>query len=91
MPGDLKVLKLLGKLTEPWGLMRIVRLGLSVWLLKDAFAQGSWFLGLFAAFFLYQAVYNVKCMPCEVMGTCDVDTDSKNQLKDSEVTYETIK
>ena len=44
-----------------WHLMRIVRLALGVWMAGWGVQAHDWGMGLFGAFFLYQAIANTGC------------------------------
>lgn len=44
-----------------WHLMRIIRLGLGIWMLVMAIQSKDIAIGLFSAFFLYTAIAGVGC------------------------------
>ncbi len=78
------------RLTNNWHLMRIMRLGIGVMILIMAFQTKDWVPGLFAAFFLYQAIADVGC--CGSAG-CDAGPSRRQYTapKDITIEYEEIK
>jgi hypothetical protein len=71
-----------------WHLMRLIRLGLSVWLVIMAVQEKDILMGAVGAFFLYTAIAGVGC--CGPSGCYTTqNNDSGEDLKDTE--YEEIK
>ncbi|MES2519395.1 MAG: hypothetical protein V4585_14880 [Bacteroidota bacterium] len=72
-----------------WDFMRILRLGMGLWIIYSSFTDRQPLIGLLGTFFVYQAIMNVGCCGS---GGCSIPTakiDDKNQLKD--VDYEEVK
>jgi hypothetical protein len=73
---------------KDWNFMRILRLGIGLWLGYSAIAEQQLFLGLFSGIFLVQGIFNLGC------GTqgCGVPKQKNTpEINNSEVTYEEIK
>jgi len=81
----------LNKLQEPWGLMRILRLALALWLFYDAYHQQNWWMAVFGVFILYQVIENVQCTSCEQTGSCDISVKKENQLPVNDVIDKELK
>jgi hypothetical protein len=79
------------KLLTNWHLMRIFRLGIGIWMVVLAFQTYDWAVGLFGAFFLYQAVTDTGC--CGAQGCYTPKRrDSVQSIKaPDEVDYEEVK
>lgn len=70
-----------------WSFMRFLRLALAVYLACQAYTTKQWFFGMFALFFLAQAVFNIGC--CGPSG-CNVS--QKKQNNDTKpLDYEEVK
>jgi hypothetical protein len=76
------------RLLTNWHVMRIVRLAIGVWMLVVAVQTRDWVVGLFSAFFLYQAVTDTGC--CGSQG-CYAPPVRKAKALTEEVEYEEIK
>jgi hypothetical protein len=75
------------RLLNNWHFMRLLRLGISLFFLASAFDTKDWLIGMFGAFFLYQAVTDTGC--CASNGC---KTPSPKPLTKSEsITFEEIK
>lgn len=70
-----------------WHFMRFLRLALALYLAYQAYMTSQWFFGMFALFFMAQAVFNVGCCNASGCSVSQKDNDSKNQPLD----YEEIK
>ncbi|MFM6954857.1 MAG: hypothetical protein ACKOWL_07710 [Sphingobacteriaceae bacterium] len=77
----------LTRITTGWTIVRIIRLLFAIFIAVQAVELREPLLGLFAAFFLYQALANVAC--CGV--TCVVSPSKPAKTSVSETTYEEIK
>lgn len=75
-------------LLTDWNLMRILRLGLGIYIAVQAIETQSALSGVVAVFFLFQAVTNTGC--CGSNG-CAVPTNKNNPNTNEEVEYEEIK
>lgn len=80
------------KIFSGWGFIRLVRLGIAISILNEAWQSSSVFFALFGIVFLFQALLNVGC--CGSNG-CDldeipVDKKSTNTNMD-DVAFEEIK
>lgn len=75
-------------LLTDWNFMRILRLGLGIYISVQAVETQSILSGIFAAFFLFQAITNTGC--CGSNG-CAVPIKKNNSDKIEEVEYEEIK
>ena len=71
-----------------WNFMRILRLGIGVYLAVQAIDTQSAFAGVVAVFFLFQAITNTGC--CGSNG-CAVPVKKSNTDKIDEVDFEEIK
>ncbi|NDP28907.1 MAG: hypothetical protein GZ087_16025 [Flavobacterium sp.] len=71
-----------------WNFMRILRLGLGIYIAVQAVETQSILSGIFAAFFIFQAVTNTGC--CGSNG-CAIPTKKSNTDTVEEVEYEEIK
>ena len=71
-----------------WNFMRILRLGLGIYIAVQAVETHSIFSGIFAAFFIFQAVTNTGC--CGSSG-CAVPVKKSNSDQIEEVEYEEVK
>lgn len=77
------------KLFTNWHLMRIVRLGIGVWLLIAGIQMKDWVTGLLSIFFLYQAVTDTGC--CGAQGCYARSAKGGRKDEIHEVDYEEIK
>jgi hypothetical protein len=71
-----------------WNFMRILRLGIGIYIAIQAIETQSAFAGLVAVFFLFQAITNTGC--CGSNG-CAVPIKKSNPDKTEEVDFEEIK
>lgn len=72
-----------------WDFMRILRLGMGLWVIYTSFTDHQPLFGLFGAFFVYQAVMNIGCCGS---GGCSIPDNKRNdnsQTKD--IDYEEVK
>ena len=80
------------RFTQDWNLMRIVRAGLSVLVLTEAWKSGEIIFAVLGGILLAQVLLNVGC--CGSAG-CDINqvqNESKSdETKSKEVTFEEIK
>jgi hypothetical protein len=77
------------KLLSNWNFVRIVRLGLGIVILIQAFQMHSIMFGLLGTLFTWQALFNVGCCGA---GGCGVSLkDTTKVSAESETTYEEIK
>ena len=53
-------------LKAPWGLMRILRLGVAIFLIIDVVQSHNWFWLIPAAYLLYQVFTNQRCETCPI-------------------------
>lgn len=75
-------------LLTDWNFMRILRLGLGIYIAVQAVETQSTILGIFAVFILFQAITNTGC--CGSNG-CAVPIKKNNSDKIEEVDYEEVK
>ncbi|MDD5151071.1 MAG: hypothetical protein PHC28_11460 [Flavobacterium sp.] len=75
-------------LLTDWNFMRILRLGLGIYIAFQAFETHSIFSGVVAVFFLFQAITNTGC--CGSNG-CAVPTKKSNSDSIEEIEYKEIK
>ena len=76
------------RLFAGWNLMRIIRLGLGLWVLVMSIQSRDTTMGLFSAFFVVTAIFGVGC--CGASG-CYV-APGKTALKGTDdIDYEEIK
>jgi len=75
-------------LFQNWNFMRILRLGLGIYIAVQAVETLSILSGIVAVFFLFQAVTNIGC--CGSNG-CTIPTRKINSDKTEEVEFEEIK
>ena len=75
-------------LFQNWNFMRLLRLGLGIYIAVQAVETLSVFSGVVAAFFIFQAVTNTGC--CGSNG-CSVPTKKSNSDKTEEIEFEEIK
>ena len=80
---------LIERLKSDWHPMRIIRLVFGVWALVQAFQVHDWAIGLFGAFFLYQAITNTGC--CGTQGCYTPPARNKKQATNGFTEYEEIK
>lgn len=80
--------ELLIKIQEPWGVMRLVRLALSVVIGLEAYHSHAAWMYLPAIFFFYQALANISCSTCPAPSPTKLDAE---ELADLEVIYEEVK
>lgn len=72
-----------------WDFMRILRLGMGLWVIYSSFTDRQPLLGFLGAFFVYQAVMNIGC--CGSNG-CNIPNKPNSQnLPSKEVDYEEVK
>jgi hypothetical protein len=71
-----------------WDFMRIIRLGLGIYIAIQAVETLSIISGVFAAFFLLQAITNTGCCGTS---NCSVPIKKDDSDKTEEVEYEEIK
>ena len=73
---------------QNWNLMRILRLGMGVWLGYSAFAENQPLLGMLGAIFALQAILNIGC--CGAGGCATPRQNNTTQLPE-DISYEEIK
>lgn len=73
---------------QNWNFMRLLRLGLGIYIAVQAVETLSIFSGVVAAFFIFQAITNTGC--CGSNG-CAVPTKKSSSDKTEEVEFEEIK
>jgi hypothetical protein len=73
---------------QNWNFMRLLRLGLGIYIAVQAVETLSIFSGVVAAFFIFQAITNTGC--CGSNG-CAVPTKKNSSDKTEEVEFEEIK
>jgi hypothetical protein len=73
---------------QNWNFMRLLRLGLGIYIAVQAVETLSIFSGVVAAFFIFQAITNTGC--CGSNG-CAVPTKKNSPDKTEEVEFEEIK
>jgi len=71
-----------------WHFMRVLRLGLGLFIAVQAVKAHDAFSGLIAAFFLFQAVTNTGC--CGSQG-CSTSVPKNNSDKIEDIEFEEIK
>ena len=71
-----------------WNFMRILRLGLGIYISIQAVETQSMISAIFALFFLFQAITNTGC--CGSNG-CAVPIKKNNSSKTEEIEYEEVK
>ena len=76
------------KLLTNWDLMRVFRLVIGAWMVVQAVMQREMFIGLFGAFFLYQAVTGTGC--CGTQACYAPPTKSKGDIT-QDIEYEEVK
>lgn len=76
------------KLLSGWHAMRLLRLGLSLLLIIHAFQSTEWSMLVFAAIFLFQAIFNVGC--CGT-GTCAPMPPRRKNNNTTDISFEEIK
>ena len=78
------------RLLTNWHIMRILRLGIGIWLLIAGITMKDWAAGFFSIFFLYQAVTDTGC--CGASGCSPGINRTANKTTDlAETEYEEIK
>ncbi|MCD6012124.1 MAG: hypothetical protein K0Q79_1986 [Flavipsychrobacter sp.] len=78
------------RLFTNWHLMRILRLGIGIWLLIAGIIMKDWAAGFFSVFFLYQAVTDTGC--CSASGCSPMVNKTGKKVTDvPETEYEEIK
>lgn len=75
-------------LLTDWNLMRILRLGLGIYVSVQAVETQSMISAIFAVFLLFQALSNTGC--CGSNG-CAVPIKKSNSSKTEEIEYEEVK
>lgn len=75
-------------LFQNWNFMRLLRLGLGIYIAVQAIETLSLFSGVVAAFLIFQAVTNTGC--CGSNG-CVMPTKKGNSDKTEEIKFEEIK
>lgn len=75
-------------LLTDWNFMRILRLGLGIYISVQAVETQSIISMIFAVFFLFQAISNTGC--CGSNG-CSVPIKKNNSDKTEEIQYEEVK
>jgi hypothetical protein len=75
-------------LLTDWNFMRILRLGLGIYIAVQAVETHSILSGIVSVFFIFQAITNTGC--CGANG-CAVPIKKSNSNKIEEVEYEEIK
>lgn len=75
-------------LLSNWNFMRILRLGVGIFLAIEAIKSQDLFSGLIAGFFLFQSLTNTGC--CGSQG-CSTNISDSNSGKIEDVEFEEIK
>ena len=75
-------------LLTDWNFMRILRLGLGIYIAIQAVENQSMISAIFAVFFLFQALTNTGC--CGSNG-CAVPIKKNNSVKTEEIEFEEVK
>jgi hypothetical protein len=73
---------------QNWNFMRLLRLGLGIYIAIQAVETLSILSGVVASFFIFQAITNTGC--CGSNG-CAVPTKKRNPAKTEDVEFEEIK
>jgi hypothetical protein len=76
-------------LLRNWDLMRILRMGMGLWLIYSAFADRQPLLGLMGGLFALQAVLNVGC--CGANGCASPNYRQSKTYSHEETVYEEVK
>jgi hypothetical protein len=76
------------RLLSGWHFMRILRLGLGIWILVMAIQAKDIAFGLFSAFFIYIALAGVGC--CGANG-CYVPESKAAENEANDIDYEEVK
>jgi hypothetical protein len=74
-------------LLHHWHLMRVLRLGIGIFIAQQAIQNQDLLAGLIATFFLYQAISNTGCCGTNAC----ITTPKKDQDNTKDVTFEEIK
>lgn len=74
---------------ENWNLMRILRMGMGLWLIYSAFADHQPLLGLMGGLFALQAALNVGC--CGGGGCASPNLRQSSTSLNDEPVYEEVK
>ncbi len=80
------------RLTKGWTLMRIIRLGLAIVVLSEAWKNSEILFGLLGGILLFQSLSNTGC--CGVAGCDTYQSPSKTLSSDDnnkEITFEEVK
>ncbi|AEV34381.1 hypothetical protein Oweho_3432 [Owenweeksia hongkongensis DSM 17368] len=77
---------LLLKIKQPWGLMRLLRLGLAIIIIMEAWHSQTWWLIIPAMYFAYQSLANAGCSTCP---TPPAQVNKESSIQDIE--YEEVK
>ena len=59
-----------------WNIVRIIRLILALVIVVNSIQHKDWLFLALGAYFLYLAVFNIKCSTC-ANGNCEIPTDKK--------------
>jgi hypothetical protein len=73
---------------QKWSFMRLLRLGLGIYIAVQAFETQSIFSGLVAIFFIFQAITNTACCGSN---DCAVPTKKNHSDRSEKVKFEEIK
>ncbi len=72
-----------------WDFMRILRMGMGLWLIYSAFVDHQPLLGLLGGLFALQAIMNVGC--CGAGGCATPNTRQSTQKNIEKTQYEEVK
>lgn len=82
---------LITNISANWGLLRIMRMGLAVFILYDGYKSESILMLLLGGLLAWQALANVGCASCDTSGSCSTDKPSTSHPADElEVDYEEV-
>ena len=84
-------MNVINKLKEPWSFYRYLRLAMSAFFGYKAITDANWLFGVFSLILLFQAVLNIKCLPCEVTGACDTTPKKASQKNMEDIQFEEVK
>lgn len=83
--------RIMSSLAANWSLIRIVRLALVIWMIGWGIQAKDWAMGLFGAFFLYQAITNTGCCGTAACYTPPRSRKSNSAEATNEIEYEEVK
>jgi hypothetical protein len=76
-------------LLSNWHFMRLLRAGIAVWAIHEAWSTSQWLLLVPGGIFAVQAIFDIGC--CGAAGCAPTQTRNTTSSKTEDITYEEVR